>query len=261
MLSLPLSRSSREVIHVSTDSPNERLHLLKPMSVINTLEDDDEDIYQTGLVERYMKRPASLEPICLAEFASSYSTNYSKSTDQMSGVSCDILKEDDTSTVIKLQDNLGSTKKRIRPAVIRTYKHSKTKYPEKYFHSMLMLYYPWRTEDSFLEYGDGSFESMFHNVQQIVSNSKSKFEKHAEIFEEAAQNQEDFGPPEDAWAEIAAETEHERHKQQMQGSRPAEEFAYIDPANHPEASHAASGGINLLQKVEAWFMYRRVCYC
>ena len=80
VLSLPLSRSSREVIHVSTDSPTERLHLLKTMSVINTLKDDDEDIYQTGLVERYIKRPASLEPICLAEFALSYSTYSSKST-------------------------------------------------------------------------------------------------------------------------------------------------------------------------------------
>ena len=117
-----------------------------------------------------------------------------------------------------------------------------------------MLYYPWRREESFLEYGDGSFEAMYHNVQQIISDNMSKFEKHAEIVEAAVQNLEDFGPPEDAWAEIAAESEHDREKQRVEGSRQAEEFAYIDPGVHSEASHAARGGENLFQTTQAWVM-------
>ena len=251
VLSLPLSSSSREVIHVSTDPPSERLHLLKPMSFIKTLDDDDEDIYQIGLVERYMKRPANLNHLCLAEFASSYRVDYKKTADERQ----DVLNENDSNEkTINLQDGLGVMRKRTRPAVIRTFKHSVKHKPEKYYHSMLMLYYPWRREESFLEYGDGSFEAMYHNVQQIISDNMSKFEKHAEIVEAAVQNLEDFGPPEDAWAEIAAESEHDREKQRVEGSRQAEEFAYIDPEVHSEASHAARGGENLFQTKQAWVM-------
>ena len=255
VLSLPLSRSSREVLHVSTDPPSERLHLLKPMSVIKTLEDDDEDIYQVGLVERYMKRPSNLNHICLAEFASSYRVDYKKTADERQGISCDVLNENkDNEKTIQLRDDLGFMRKRTKPAVIRTYKHSLKNHPEKYYHSMLMLYYPWRTEESFQEYGDSSFERMYHHVQQIVSENLSKFEKHTEIVDAAVQNLEDFGPPEDAWAEIAAESEHDREKQRVEGSKPADEFAYIDPEVHPEASRSAAGGVNLLQKTQAWVM-------
>ena len=59
---------------------------------------------------------------------------------------------------------------------------------------------------------------MYHIVQQIISDNMSKFEKHAEIVEAAVQNLEDFGPPEDAWAEIAAESEYDREKQRVEGS-------------------------------------------
>ena len=78
VLSLPLSRSSRDVVYVSTDLPEDRLHLLKPMSVIETMDDDDEDICQHGLIKRYMKRPDILEDLCLAEFVSNYRVDYKK---------------------------------------------------------------------------------------------------------------------------------------------------------------------------------------
>ena len=76
VLTLPLSRSSREVVYVSTDLPEARLHLLKPMSVIETMNDDDEDIYQIWIVERYSNRPDVFENICLADFVSNYNVDY-----------------------------------------------------------------------------------------------------------------------------------------------------------------------------------------
>ena len=63
---------------------------------------------------------------------------------------------------------------------------------------------------------------------------------------------EEVGPPEDAWAELPTEAEHERHVQHEEGSHPAEEYIYTDPDQHPEAAHAAAGGISLLQNVETW---------
>ena len=123
-----------------------------------------------------MKRPSNLNHICLAEFASSYRVDYKKRADERQGISCDVLNDnEDNEKTIQLQGDLGFMRKRTRPAVIRTYKHSLKNHPEKYYHSMLMLYHHWRTEESFLEYGDGSFETMYHNVQQIITDNQSKF--------------------------------------------------------------------------------------
>ena len=45
LLSLPLSRSSREIVFVPTDMPDNRTKLFKPMKLIEQLEDDDTDVF------------------------------------------------------------------------------------------------------------------------------------------------------------------------------------------------------------------------
>ena len=80
----------------------------------------------------------------------------------MTDAQLDILQPDkSSSTSIRLKDNSGHIRKRTKPAVIRTYKYSLKKEPEKHYHSLLMLYYPWRTDECLLQYGVGSFQSMF----------------------------------------------------------------------------------------------------
>ena len=56
-------------MYVTTNLLQERLHLLKPMSVIDSMDDNDEYIYQIGMVERYSKRPGVLEDLFLANFS------------------------------------------------------------------------------------------------------------------------------------------------------------------------------------------------
>ena len=51
---------------------------------------------------------------------------------------------------------------------------------------------------------------------------------------------EECGPPEDAWAQIAGECEHQRLEQQEEGSTEVEEYAISDPANHQEPQHYES---------------------
>ena len=46
LMSLPLTKGSREVVFVATDFPENRTRLLKPMKLIHALEDDDSDIFQ-----------------------------------------------------------------------------------------------------------------------------------------------------------------------------------------------------------------------
>ena len=50
--------------------------IFKKTEILESLDDDDENIYQTSLIDRYAARPPVLEDLCLAKFAANYSTNY-----------------------------------------------------------------------------------------------------------------------------------------------------------------------------------------
>jgi hypothetical protein len=48
LLSLPLVQGSRQILFIPTDLPELRTHLFKPMKVIETLEDDDLDLFMVS---------------------------------------------------------------------------------------------------------------------------------------------------------------------------------------------------------------------
>ena len=66
-------------------------------------------------------------------------------------------------------------------AVIRYHTPNKTKEPERYFHHLLMLYYPWRKESDLIA-ADLSY------VQEVVELNKSVFEPDADAVTEALEN-------------------------------------------------------------------------
>ena len=51
---------------------SERVSLLKPKHLINKLEGDEEDLYMSGIVEKYSLCPESLDKWCLAQFDAWY---------------------------------------------------------------------------------------------------------------------------------------------------------------------------------------------
>ena len=53
LLQLPMRKSSREVVFVNTSPPEDRVQLLKTMDDINEMDDEDEDVYTSGLLKRY----------------------------------------------------------------------------------------------------------------------------------------------------------------------------------------------------------------
>ena len=93
-------------------------------------------------------------------------------------------------------------------AVIRFHKPSKTTDPEKYFHHVLMLYFPWR-EESDLIGPEGTYASKLHDplVRQTVNRNQTSFEPYGETVEEALEYIQDnpqyslYGERFDAFAE------------------------------------------------------------
>ncbi|CAM4490552.1 unnamed protein product [Leuciscus chuanchicus] len=74
--SLKLKSSSRAVIFIPTDDNAVKMSL--PMRCLQTMDDDIENVWMTGLPEKYKARPnrPEFENMCMAEFASEYRIVY-----------------------------------------------------------------------------------------------------------------------------------------------------------------------------------------
>lgn len=62
-----MKKASRQVIFINTSPLEERVELVKPINDIREMDDDCEEVYTSGLLQRYKKRPASLEHLSLAD--------------------------------------------------------------------------------------------------------------------------------------------------------------------------------------------------
>lgn len=250
LLSLPMSKTSRSVLFIPTDLPENRIKLLKPVKVIKELNDEEGDIYQKGIIEKYKLRPESVNDLCLAVFASRYRLSKPKTTNS---VDLDILNEveldnianqgesqQDLPKTITLSDIKQSVSLRKVQAIIRTYQYSRTKQPEELYHSKLMLYLPWRNEYQDLRAEDNKYQTKFSEVVSQIKEKYEEYEPKADEFLAAATAYEQNGPLEDAWATLAPQVEQERHEDQGD-ERPDDPDHPSD--NPPEAINPTELGI------------------
>lgn len=135
LLSLPLKRASRKVLSVNTAPKEKRVSMLKPFKVLQDMDDDDDNIFCTSLLDRYASRPDVLDNMSLAEFTATYTTggrdDRNESSDHIPNVldgsddneaGDDDNDDEETSSrlpkSIALLNGLGYTKKRKRHCVI-----------------------------------------------------------------------------------------------------------------------------------------------
>ena len=83
ILSIPMKQLSRTVLYVDTNPAKDRIAVLKKITDINQLDDDDPNVFHKSLLERYQHRPRTLDQMCLAEFAANYVTSYQADDDSM----------------------------------------------------------------------------------------------------------------------------------------------------------------------------------
>lgn len=173
-LSMPFRRSNIPVAFVATDFKENRTRIIKQRSVLDTMEDDDTDIYTTTIHDRYAARPSSLEQISFADFISNYRLTSSSSSENNNQEEQDEVDEEVSENVITLRDGLGQMKKRKIPQVIRYHYVSQEKDEEAYFHRLLLLYQPWRSEDQLKTHS--TYKDSFEIVkEQQKSNHLNRF--------------------------------------------------------------------------------------
>ena len=92
VLQLPMRKSSRQVIFINTAPPEERVKLLKPMNEIEKMDDESEEVHSSGLLNRYMKRPSSLENVTLADWAALYDSRQKPFVKKLKDIDTDNLQ-------------------------------------------------------------------------------------------------------------------------------------------------------------------------
>ena len=230
---LRLQECSRKVQFVPVGENPVRMSL--PLSVIqnkSTNDDNhDDSVWMVSKVDRYKARPDTdtFEPMCLATFCSEYRVLYK-------GDMCKVSSDKRKSEVYALKNDLGHIQKRSRtdPAVIRYPRFSVMKSSEKYYHSMLQLFVPYRvdvhlkpaqfeTYEEFYTNGVVSVLRRLQTVKYIVESNRTRFEVDIESLEDAEEHLQNFGPQEDAWALISPETELQRDECKDKQQVPAED--------------------------------------
>ena len=189
-----------KTVFVNTNVPSKRIHVAKSEEELNELDDDSTDIFKSNIIQRYTIRPVLpiISNLCLAGFATYYYKDYKTDSDetkdcQPNALTDDILESKSSSVSsgrnyprrIKLLNKNEYMKCRKVKAVLRYHTPNKTKEPEAYFHHLLMLYYPWRDENSLLA-KDGTYMSKFSepDIQTVVENNRRIFEPDADAISE-----------------------------------------------------------------------------
>ncbi|XP_035258455.1 uncharacterized protein LOC118219420 [Anguilla anguilla] len=211
LTNMRLKEGSRKVQFIPTGQHPIKMSL--PLHLLQKrLNTENNSIWMNSITDKYKGRPKTeaFPEMCLATFASQYR----------------ILSKADKSSPnsIKLDQDLGFVMKRTRTdaAVVRYARFSRTKNPEKYYHSILQLFLPHYNDSELKPPNFNTFEDFYHTgfvqiinselkaVKFLVDTNQKLFEKEADEIDNAQEHLNRDGPPEDAWSLICPESELQR---------------------------------------------------
>ena len=180
ILSLWLMNKSRKVFYVDSNMKHERVSLPKTKEQLEKMHDDDDDVFATSLIDRYIAQLSALADMCLAMFAVTYdvvSSNCRGQNDDIANTSDNGTK----SNIIKLREGLGYMRKRKRQSVLHIKRFQLTTEPERYYHSKLILY-PWVKEEFLLD-GFSFYQASYHSKMIIIQHNADIFNDDGDTFD------------------------------------------------------------------------------
>ena len=160
--------------------------ILKKPKVPDEMDNDDCNIFQTSLIDRYAARPTVLDNLRLAEFAANYTSRSGQDHDEDSS---DALHKPDEGNDVKAQrtqlnNGLGYMYKGRRETVVRFHRFNLTKESSKVYRSKLMLYVPWRNEDSDILDGYMTYKARYDDLSDDVINEQ-RYSRNASVIDDA----------------------------------------------------------------------------
>ena len=238
ILSLPMKQLSRSVAFVDTNPKPERIAVLKDKSSLKDLNDDDTDVFQKSLIDRYEHRPLELQSMCLAEFAATFATKYQT---QDADTDNDVLPHtnvDSTSSQITLTDNYGKMNRRRKEAVIRFRTFNKDSDSSNWFRAKLMLYFPWFNESTDLLGGYSTYEEHYNHVKSTITGNEKKYT----LADVNSMQIDENNVPEHVWNQIAPNTEAGQAQSLAEGIEPLTELSEEDLEHNANLFTSATHG-------------------
>lgn len=187
-----IMRSTRDCIFIPTGTTDKRMRILKSNVKLDNLEDDDVDIYQDGLLERFSGRPRSLLQTCLAEFAAFWEPVY-PSRRCKEGTRSDLhdieIDRDDAhydpdfapaSPQDVRHEHVTDSGLRYRrrqfPKIIRYVNHPLRLDSEKHYREQCMLYVPWIREDEMKPDSSPTWEHWYQQNLTMIQSRHAEYE-------------------------------------------------------------------------------------
>ncbi|XP_061190194.1 uncharacterized protein LOC133198057 [Saccostrea echinata] len=232
ILQMPLTQASREVVFINTSPPEDRVFLLKHQDELNELPKDSTDIKADGMIQRYARRPKQLENWCLADVVSVVSFPKEMHKDVQEEVNDDNPEENSQETFFTDQDVLVHLKngvkirRRKNKRVIRYVGYSQKTNSEQYYRERILLFLPWRNENTDLLGGFQTYEQHYRQQACIIQVKQKQYEHFVDELEQARlQAEEDL----DNMETVAPNTEHAEAEDAEISSEPSKEFVHFDP--------------------------------
>ena len=200
LLSMPVSKSSRNVIYINSYKSKDRNRMLKEQRYLDLIDHSSTDIYRQGLLDHYKMRPNTEEfkTMCLAEYASCYD-RVSKA-EMQSIINPDRVKrlplfpqdmydededdflgensQDETVTVdnyTRQLDGAAYVRKRKEGKILRYKRYNRKRETVNFLRVQVMLYCPWKDAEKELENNENCNE-IFKNNLTLIGVNRGRFE-------------------------------------------------------------------------------------
>ena len=166
------------------------------------MDDDDEDVCATSIIDKYAARPPILGNMCLATFTVNY--NFAQANKELIEIQETDVNElgetekYDSCTKITLKDGLGYMHKRKQEAVLCVRRYNLQTEPLKYYHSKSIIFYPWKNEDDLIT-GFNSYTESYIDNQDVIHENAQSFNEDYERFDSALEAFENDVIPQSPW--------------------------------------------------------------
>ncbi|XP_050294306.1 uncharacterized protein LOC126734651 [Anthonomus grandis grandis] len=161
VLQLPMHDTCTSYVYIHTNPIKERTKMLKPLTELKAMDNDDPNIYCDGLIEHYEQRPNEMENICLAEFAAYYDFFKKRAEIKNNG--------------LPLKDGSGVLVKRGHAKILAYRSYGLQQDPLNYYREQIMLYIPWRNEVDEVENDNIDQQTIYKDRYQEIVTNRQKF--------------------------------------------------------------------------------------
>ena len=222
MPELWLRKTFPGVLFANNNLPENRFRICRSKEEIDELPEDSVDIFKRNMVERYIERPNStfaqgkysvLDKFCYAEFLAHYylmpkPLNYSINDCQPVVLEDTDLESNHNAggypNTITLMNSCEKLKCCQVKAVLRYFVPNRHKFPEKYAHHLLFMFYPFRNEEHLKSSNSGTFTEKLQEpgVLSVVNINKQMFEPFGDLVDTALLNRRtDLAHHQDSYAQ------------------------------------------------------------